>query len=129
MRASDYNRTDVSSSSRRLCEAIKENGGIEEATTYLCPLDYSILCRLLKRYKEKYPEMAFDTCEQTEEYCKPEDYVFLMYDDSGEKQELGRMKPNVNIEVIKHNAELFREHAEKKGYNFDVYQGSNKLYL
>lgn len=71
MKAREYTQLNVSSASRRLCELIKENGGIDNAIKHICPLDYSILFQLIKKYKKAYPDMSPEICYETNEYINP----------------------------------------------------------
>lgn len=75
MKAKNYNALDVSSASRRLSELIKENGGVDEAIKNICPLDYTILRELVKRYKEVYPSMSPEYCTETDSYLHPAKYL------------------------------------------------------
>ena len=55
------------------------------------------------------------------------DIVFIMYDDDGIGAEIGRMKPTVSMEAIRHDEQMLKEFAEKRGYRILAFQ-NGRLY-
>jgi hypothetical protein len=55
------------------------------------------------------------------------DIVFMMYDDDGIGAEVGRMKPTVSMEAIRHDEAMLRQFAEQRGYKIHVFQ-NGKIY-